>query len=254
MIGNQPTNLSPSTSFVIERVSGKGYLVTSAEGDYADEWKGRALALLDVLGQPDPKGPSEHIRWVGPIAPSGEYVGVSVKLMPNGEARYDQMWFQLPKPVACPTQFIGLLIAVLLVGFAVGVFSGRTFFVPDYPTTSGAVAGSAGSSATGKPDPPAKDSLPDMGITKIRSELTSSREVRAKLIEYLSQEGFAADTSTPVVDEKRSVKLIADLDKTPPQQETIRLSNIEIAKLVKLLESLDEWTTNSIAPLKSEAR
>lgn len=254
MSGNQPTNLSPSTCFVIERVLGKGYQVTSAEGDYADEWKGRALGLLDVLGQPDPKGPSEQIHWVGPIAPSGEYVGVSVKLLPNGEARYDQTWLQLRKPVACPTRFIGLLIAALLVGFAAGVFAARPFFVAGFPTTSDTVAGSVESPGTGKPDLPMKDSLPDMRIAKIRNELTSSREVRTKLRGYLSQEGFAADGSAPVVDEKRAVKLIADLDKTPPPQETIRLSNIEIAKLVKLLGTLDEWPTNPSVSPKSETR
>src|SRR5690606_28128834 len=112
MTGNQPSNLTPSACFVIERERGKGYQVTSAEGPCADEWRTRALTLLDVLGQPDPKGPAEYCRWVGPITPSEEYVSVSVKLMPNGEARYHQVWFEVPKPVTRPARSIGLLSLV----------------------------------------------------------------------------------------------------------------------------------------------
>jgi hypothetical protein len=239
---------------VIERVPSEGYQVTSAEGRYADEWKGRALALLDTLGQPDPKGPAEYYRWVGPITPSGEYVGVSVQLTPNGEARYHQAWFQAAKPMTRPTRSIGLLILVMLVTFAAGAFAGRTLFAPGVPTTPGPISGNGGSPGTSKVDPPAKYVPPDMRLTKLKNELASSRNLRAKLKGYLAQEGFAADTLTPVVDEKRSVKLIADLDKTPPPLETIRLSNIEVAKLVRLLETLDEWTTNPKPPQQSEER
>jgi hypothetical protein len=220
----------------------------SAEGCSAAEWKGRALALLDALGQPDPKGPAEYLRWVA--TPSGEYVRVSVKLMPNGEARYYQEWFQVPKPVTCPTRSIGLLIVVLLLVFAAGAFAGRTLLVPDRAMTPGSVAGETGRPGRSNPNPaPA-----DLRTENLNKQLASSRDVRTKLREYLSQEGFAPDSSTSVVDEKRSIKLIADLDRTPPPQETVRLSNIEVAKLVKLLERLDEWTTNSKAPPKSERR
>lgn len=253
MTGNQPANLSPSACFVVERVPSEGYQVTSAEGRYANEWKGRALALLDILGQPDPKGPAEYYCWVGPITPSGEYVGVSVKLTPNGEARYHQAWFQAAKPMTRPTRSIGLLILVMLVIFAAGAFAGRMFLAPGVSTTVGPISGND-LPRNSKVDPSAKDTPPDARLTKLKNELASSRDVRAKLKGYLAQEGFAADTSTPVVDERRSVKLIADLDKTPPPLETIRLSNIDVAKVVRLLEALDEWTTNPKPPQKSEGR
>lgn len=254
MRGNQPASLSPSACFVVEREPGKGYQVTSAEGFYADELKGRALALLDTLGQPDPKGPAEYFRWVGPTTPAGEYVGVAVKLMPNGEARYHQAWFQDPKPVTRPVRSVGLRILVLLVVFAAGAFAGRTLLAPGGSTTPGPVSGNGGLPGSSKVDPPAKDGPPDVRLTRLNNELASSRDVRAKLKGYLSQEGFAADTSTPVVDERRSVKLIADLDKTPPPLETIRLSNLEVAKLLRLLETLDDWTINPKPAQKSEVR
>jgi hypothetical protein len=142
----------------------------------------------------------------------------------------------------------------LLLVFAAGAFAGRNLGVPDSQTAPGRVAEEAGSPGNSKPVPPVKDAPPDVRTTTLKTELASSRDVRAKLKEYLSQDGFAADTSISVVDEKRSVKLIADLDKTPPRNETIRLSNIEVAKLVKLLATLDEWTSNPKAAQKSEGR
>lgn len=247
MTGNQPANLSPSACFVVERVRSEGYQVTSARGRYADEWKGRAVDLLEALGQPDPRGPAKDFRLVGPITPSGEYVGVYVKLMPNGEARYRQAWFQVPKPVPRARRSILVVVVLVIVAFAAGAFAGRNLLAPDPPTARGPVAGEAGSPDSNKPDPSEKDA-------KLKSELASSRDVRAKLKKYLSQEGFAADISTSVIEEKRSVKLIADLDRTPPPKETILLSNIEVARLVSLLETLDEWTANPKAAPKPEGR
>lgn len=252
MTGKQPDNLGPSACFVVERVPGQGYQVTSAKGRYANEWKARALALLDTLGQPDPKGPAEYHRWVGPIAPSGEYVGVSVKLTRNGEARFHQAWFETARPMTRPTRCI-LLILVMLVIFATGALAGGMLLAPGLSTTSGPISGN-GLPGVSKSDPRTKDTPPDMRLTKLKNELDSSRDVRAKLKGYLAQEGFAEDISTPVVDERRSVKLIADLDAAPPPLESIRLSNVEVAKLLRLLETLDDWTINPKPAQKFDGR
>lgn len=252
MTEKQPTTLRPFASFVVERVPGKGYQVTSAEGECAQEWKEQALALLDTLGQPDPRQPAEHFRWVGPITPGGEYVGVHVKLMPNGEARYHQAWFQRPKLRVSLTRSLSWIF-VLAVIFGAGVLAGRTLFAPDGPMAPGPVSGNGGLPGSSKVGPPAIDGPPDVRLTKLKNELASSRNVRAKLKEYLSQEVFTADISRPVVDEKRSVKLIADLDETSPARESIRLTNIEVATLVRLLETLEEWTPHPKAE-KSERR
>jgi hypothetical protein len=91
-----------------------------------------------------------------------------------------------------------------------------------------------------------------MRLAKLKEELASSRKVRDKLKKYLSQKEFTEGTSKPVVDERRSVKLIADLDKTPPDQESIGLKNVEVAKLLSLLETLE--TIDPEPAQKSEGR
>ena len=235
MTGNSALSLLPIASFVVERVPGKGYIVTSADGPMAAEWKDRALALLDDIGQPDPKGPEQFFRWVGPVPPSGEYVGTVVKLKPNGEARYDQSWFRLAQPMARRwLQGFGLLVAMLVVGLITGFYVGRTR-VPDWSP---------------QPEPPPEVSTPtaqdgskapprDPRVVRFNMQLDSTRDVREKLIAYLSQEGFSAP-SGEVVDVKRSIKMIADLDTSPPPRESIRLSNTEVAKLLDLLNILEE--------------
>jgi len=254
--GTQPRILCPSACFVIERVPSKGYQVTRAEGQFADKWKKRALDLLDTLGQPDPNGPEEYYRLVGPIDRPGEYVGVSVKLRPNGEAWYHQTWFQAAEPMTRPKRTIGLLIFVMLVGFVAGfgagVFADRKLFAPRVSTSPDPISRNGGSPETSKVDPSAKDGQPDMSLAKLKKELASSREVRDRLKDYLSQKEFTEDTSKSVVGLRRSVKLIADLDKTPPKQESISLNNVEVAELLKLLKTLE--TINPEPAQKSEGR
>ncbi len=219
MTGNQASSREPVASFVIEREAGRGYRVTAANGDCPEERKTRALKLLDEIGQPDPKGPNEFLRVLGPIAPAGEYIFVSINLMPNGEARYHQGWFRLLTPANGSRFPISAFLLVLVAGLAIGTLAGPTLFTPNRPTPLEPVS--------------------DPGLERLNTQLRSSRDVRARVEEYLSQEGLAA-TSVPVSDQKRSVKLIADLDKTPPPQESIRLNNVEVAKLLGILRRLDD--------------
>ena len=249
MTGTQPRILCPSACFVIERVPSKGYQVTRAEGQFADKWKKRALDLLDKLGQPDPNGPEEYYRWV--IDRPGVYVGVSVKLRPNGEAWYYQEWFQTAELKTRLKRTI-VIILVMLVTFGAGVLADRKFFAPRDSTSADPISWNGGSPGTSKVDPSAKDGQPDMSLAKLKKELASSREVRDRLKDYLSQKEFTEDTSKSVVGLRRSVKLIADLDKTPPKQESISLNNVEVAELLKLLKTLE--TINPEPAQKSEGR
>jgi hypothetical protein len=226
----QTSNRGPVAIFVVEREAGKGYRVTSAHGPRADELKVRALALLDRLGQPDPTGPEEIYNWLGPIAPTGEYVGVTVRLTTTGEARYHQAWFDLPSPDRRAGAGILLpVVLALIIGLVAGAFIDHTWLA--------SVTGS-------KPAQPAASEA-DPRLVQLGSHLAASREVRDKLFEYFAQDGFAADPAAQIVDEKRAIKLIADLDKTPPSRETIRLNNIEVRKLLDLLHALDEWYRGS---------
>jgi hypothetical protein len=243
--GNQASRLEPIASFVVEREAGKGYTVTAASGDCGDERKRLALELLNDLGQPDAKGPNEFFRWLGPIAPSGspseEYIAVSIKLMPNGEARYHQGWFRLPIPTNGIRFPAWAFFLVLVAGLVTGTLTGHTLFSPDRPTQpdSTQIPSTNGPAQNGqesgsRPTGPSGDP----GLAKLKTQLRSSQAVRTKLTEYLSQEGLAA-TSAPVSDVKRSVKLIADLDKSSPPKEIIRLDNAEVAELLGIFRALD---------------
>jgi hypothetical protein len=240
--GNKASRLEPVASFVIEREAGRGYRVTAADGDCPEARSIRALKLLDDLGQPDPRGPNELFRWLGPIAPSGEYIAVSIKLMPNGEARYHQGWFRLRTPAHGGRLLVSAFLLVLVVALVIGTLAGRMRFAPE----RSALPDSARTSSTDGPastaqEPGLRPSGPvdDPGLEKLNTRLSSSRDVRDKIKKYLSQEGLAA-RSEPVSVMKRSVKLIADLDKPPPPVEVIRLDNGEVAKLLELLRTLDD--------------
>jgi hypothetical protein len=241
-------SLLPVASFVIQRESGKGYRVTGVDGEYADEWKTQALALLDDLGQPDPKGPSDFFRWLGPVAPSGAYVGVSVKLMANGEARYHQGWFRLLKQADRPGRAALRILLVLLLGIVTGSVGDRAFLRPGGPgsdLTKGSLApagplASSKSSARIPAPTSSQNSHADPGLSKLNALVGSSRDLRAKLKGYLSQAGLAAPAGDVTV-VKRSVKLIADLDNPPPPIESIRLDNTDVAKLLDILRELDYW-------------
>ena len=220
-------------SFVVAREAAKGYVVKSADGPLAANWKDRALALLDDLGQPDPKGPEQFCRWVGPVPPSGEYVGTVVTVEPNGEARYHQWWFRLPERRTLPRLLpSGLFLLILLVGLITAFYVGRTT-IPVSPPAPGIPLPGDTSKAEQATHP-----QPDPRHMKLDSQIDATRGVRKRLIEYLSQEGFAAP-SAEVVDVKRSIKLIADLDTSPPPTESIRLNNTEVTRLLDLLKILE---------------
>jgi hypothetical protein len=129
----------------------------------------------------------------------------------------------------------------LLVFFAAGAVTGRTLFAPAAPTAPGTVSANGGLPEGSKAELPSHAIPTVEKQAKLKNALTSSQELRAKLKEYLSQPDFAADTSTSVIDEKRTVKLTSDLDKTPQGVESIFLNNIEVQKLLELLEALEGW-------------
>jgi hypothetical protein len=240
MKGNQGINLAPAATFVIEREAGKGYHVKSSAGPLAGDLETPALALLDVIGQPDPSGPEEYFRWLRPVAPSGAHVGVVVRLKPNGEARFHQAWFDIASLSARPPRLfrVSLLTGAIFVSIAAvavlmlvrpprwtPVQTGSPAIIPDQQVLRA----------------PENLAPQDERVTRFQDVIASSREVRSRLKAYLSQEGFAADLSKSVVDEKRSVKLIDDLDRAPPAEESMRLSSVEVAKLIRLMDGISDF-------------
>jgi len=248
MTEHQHPNLEPAATFLIEREPAEGYQVTSAQGRYAEQWKRRALDLLDTLGQPDPKGPSESQRLVGPVGPTGELVHVRVELLPTGEARYHQAWFQVPKAAFQPKRANRLLILVFCVGFLAGA---AAFFLATGGKTLQGISGNGGPPHTGEGSSSAKGVQANPYSTKLQNELAATRELREKLIEYLSQEGLAADMSAPTV---RSVKLLIwDLAVDSGEGST-KVHDFDAAKLLNLLRTLDQWEAGAEALPKSVAQ
>jgi hypothetical protein len=252
---NPPSCLDRFACFTIERKPGEGYQVTSAEGESTEEYKKHALDVLNVLGQPDPKGPEEYFRLIkSPTTPSGEYVHVQVNVLSNGEARYHQVWYRDFRTAIHPKWWRRLLLLVLLVAFSAGTVTGvyaeRTLFGLDQATTPGDVAKNDSSPGNTKDEPPAKGTHPDKQSDVLKKVIDSSRkcqDVISKLKEYLSQEGLAAkrDDSTQgsTVTVKRSVVLLDDRSdeeqKSPLKVTLLRLNNDEVAKLLELLKELE---------------
>jgi hypothetical protein len=131
---------------------------------------------------------------------------------------------------------VALLTASLLIVFAMGALAGRAF------DRRGAEPVTAPAPVVVQPPMNDVVSAEELNAARLMQELRRSRGVREKLKRYLSQEGLAADKSVPVVEERRAVKLIADLDKAPPSQESMRLSNIDVEKVLALMEAIENWS------------
>ena len=109
----------PIAVYVVDRDPIKGYRVASREGREADVHADAALAALDAIGQPDPRGPQVAFHWLGPIEPSRCYVAVWVTMLPSGEARYQQAWYR-PAKVASGSAWLWPVISLALAAAAFG--------------------------------------------------------------------------------------------------------------------------------------
>lgn len=112
----------PIASFVVERLPGEGYRVTSRDGPLADRLAGDALAVLDDLGQPDPRSPEITIRWLPPTRNRRYPIGIRIIRQPDGHVRFEQAWFGVGNHPERRTLWPWLVAAV--VGVAGGLVAG----------------------------------------------------------------------------------------------------------------------------------
>jgi len=237
-------HLRPSAQFLVERVPGTGYCVTSSHGPDSPALEKEAIALLDRIEQPDSTCEDHVIEWVRPVSKQQYLVGVTTIVRSTGESRYSQSWFRAKPFSQARTFTLAGIILPLILGIAIGAFAGTMFCSSEHaPRSFGTL------DAQKDPLPNAEDTKPkltteDATFTRVSAQLSATQEVRNKIEEYLQQDGLAADPSLPVVEEQRSVKLIADLDRSPPPRESIRLSNIEVLGLLKLLDQLSQLEPN----------
>ena len=233
---------APIARFVIERRPGKGYMVTCAEGERAEEWSGRSLTLLDLLGQPDPIGPDVTYRLVGPLSPSGEYVGVVIRKTLTGEAIYEQTWFLSPgqAPGAAPT-IRGRLVSFLF-GIVIVVVLGLGYFI--YSERASRDSSAELPKVDVLADPPSASPptsipiVPDPQFERLWSQLSKSQNIRRNVLKYLSQEGLYSKPSE-VVEPKQSVKLVSIAEKDP-EHPILNLDTVEVTILLELLRSLED--------------
>ena len=247
-----PLESHPIATFVVERDPAKGYRVASREGQEADAFADAALSVLDVIGQPDPRGQQVTFRWLGPMGPSKCYVAVWVTMLPSGEARYQQAWY---RPTKTPTGSAWMLplfsVAIAAAAFAVGMLVQRR------------------SEAPVEQMPPIHE--PERVQLQV-PEQPNLREVAGPLIaaiadadnavtvleQFLGQEGIAApmddagNRSGP--EKERVVTLTASQEfgpKVPSEKKTF--SNYEAAKLLALFRRLRDFVeaVERSAPAKS---
>ncbi len=188
-----------------------------------------------------------QVYWLGPFGDSDDWVGIQCRVLDAGTTEYHMSWFRFT--VAATSRCIGLgyLVATCLMSFTLGiglmsVFDfqfprrERTEIVQDIQAQP-AVAESIEDKLAKEGDATA--------IEGLRANLSKNRSLREQLTGYLSQDGFSFDPSLPDVEEKRSVKISSDLDQSPPGQESIKLSNFQVQRLLELLAELAECEEES---------
>jgi len=256
--------------FVIEREPGTGFHVKSSGGPNAqdEERQRRALTLLEDLPQPDLASDKEKVWWVEPTDRIGEFALVWMEVRGNGERRYREFWFTVRQDILTRAWtrfcaafwsrrfFMGFGIGVLLVlaigacAFWFGTQQGWIAIKLRQAEVEASVATDTQASTTSELTSPGGVDE-DTRENRLLEKLIWSREERGKLKQYLSQPEFEA--SADVVKRGRCVKLIADLDGSPPPQESLQLDTLEVRHLLELLQELDRFE-KSVDAMKGSER
>lgn len=241
-------------SFVVARVPGEGYRITSSEGPRANELEPRVLPILQKLGQSSTTKSEAQIYWVGPAGNSHEWVGIQCRVLDSGTKEYYQSWFRAGDTATAPGFGLGFLVASCLMSFVVAVvimaLLGFRFANAKIP---GITQDNQGQGAIVNSERNEGDLVKDKNaaaIIRLQTNLAKNSFLREQLTIYLSQDGFAFDPSLPVVEEKRSVKITSDLDRSPPGQESIKLSNFQVQQLLELLSELAACEEESVPVTK----
>ncbi len=262
--------------FVIEREPGKGFHVKYFTGPNAeDEERQRAaLKLLEELPQPGAARPGEEVWQVEPMGHPDENVIVWVEMGSNGEPRYREFWCKLkPNKVtrswarAFLAALVGLAFGALLVFFAIRL-EWMKMNVPEAQVQGSDATREVASMAAQRnsTERRRKDPREDTLLNALMTALIRSDGEREKIKKYLEQPEFGIKqyldktkdqgtvasrtdqntTKQPLgesqgLEVKRCVKLIADLDTTPPLRKSIRLDSVEVLHLLERLEILENY-------------
>lgn len=231
---------APDAIFVVERRPGQGYGVTSSQGPQAASLQRAAVEILNLLGQPDPRGPEEIQRWIPNAGPQQQSLFVRIRRTPEGESVYHQAWFAASgsEPVQPPAPggnrgWLAWILFLLMGGVLGWMLRGSLAAPPSIEQPS--PGGSATAPPPVLPDPAA------LGRTDaaLQVPVRLSREVRKKLHQFLGQPGLTgwpeeADTVEQTVE-------LRDFRKTPRgvKIDPLYLTSDEVRSLRRLLETLE---------------
>lgn len=221
----------PEAVFVVERLPGRGYVVTSATGHRSQVLAPAALAILDRLGQPDPRGPDEVQRWLPDAGPDHQPVYVRIHRTSEGESVYRQTWFPPIAPVVPPKRRRGygwLVLAAML------FVSGSAFGWWCRPLPLQPIA-----QPEPTPIPVPKPTQVTRNDAWLQVPLRKASEPRRKLAEFLRQPGLTGWPEEAGLVE-RTVEL-RDFRKTPRgvKIDPVYLTADEARALRSLLETLE---------------
>ncbi|MBL8868706.1 MAG: hypothetical protein JNK90_02880 [Planctomycetaceae bacterium] len=230
----------PVAQFVVERIPGTGYCVTSSIGEESSILDKEAVALLDKIQEPSKEPNHVTNHWIGPIRREGYFVGVSITPTTDGLFRFQQTWFKIEKQ-RWSNVIICVLVLTLLTGLGLGSVVGKYSVNSEFNKTIDKKLLDLQTREQEKED--SELTFDKDEFLKLKDQIVSTEKLRTKLKGYLQQDGLAADPSLKVTEAQRAVKIIADLDRSPPSQESIRLNNLEVLALLNLLDQLGNLET-----------
>jgi len=243
----------PIATFVIERVVGVGYQVTSSDGESAASLEKAAIDVLDGLDQSEAATSGERLHWIGPVGNPQSWVVVRIQTLETGELRYEETWFRTDSTEHRWQRRLATFVSALVIGIAVGIFGLLTYH-KNYGQRASPLH-----SLEKIPAPMVSISPEERAVlnafAQLQMQLSRDSDVREKLRAFLDQRGLAPDPTLPVKQEKKSVMLVAMLDQTPPPIETSQFTNLEVEKILELLATLSETESlNESSSLVSEIK
>ena len=212
-----------------------GYKIISGSGPSFERVKPHVFSVLDVLGQPDPSGPQTFHRWVGPVGPQNDFVGVKTTFLPNGDAVFEQEWFGNNRKPINRLAITFLVLALMSLSGLAGFFSHGSLSNKndqDQKKLGNLDSGNADQGDQFEPNhPPVGEQNPGMVI--INQEALP--KLMAKLDEFFLKKGFL-----PPVGGFREIKPSARITANfpfPPYPDYIELNNIEVELLIAVLKN-----------------
>lgn len=231
----------PVAKFLIERVPGIGYSITSSSGPESSALEKDALKLLDNVKQPNADQVGVTSVWLGPIGEKPYFVGVTTNLKATGDVQFTQFWFVQKKPRVINT----LLLLGLFLALPLGIYIGsKGITSKKNSTTVNIVPDNKQSDSNVLVAPQENKNIDDLLLLIGGKE---TKELHKKITEFLEQEGLAADPDLQV-QRFDSIKIIDDLDGTPRiKVQSIKLDNFEVRTLLDLLDR-----TTKLVPSRTE--